>query len=124
MLVDERTYRIAPGCLERYLAWHVLHALPLMREHLGEPLAYFTGADGEPDTFVHLWGYVDAADREARRARLFADPRWLAYRRATGEQGWVVDQHCRLVTRVGGIGRGLVPLAGDDGALPRKRTAR
>lgn len=97
MLVDERTYVIAPGCLPRYLAWHLEHALPLMREHLGEPLAYFTGLDGELDTFVHLWGYDDAADRERRRARLYDDPRWLDYRRATGEQGWVLRQHNRLL---------------------------
>lgn len=104
MLVDERTYLIRPGGLQCYLQWHQTHALPLMREHLGEPLAYFTGADGELNTFVHLWGYADAADREARRARLYADARWLDYRRATGEQGWVVAQHNRLLQRVAGVG--------------------
>jgi hypothetical protein len=107
MLVDERTYVIAPGCLPRYLAWHQAQALPLMREHLGEPLAYFTGSDGELNTFVHLWGYADAADREARRARLYADPRWLAYRRDTGAQGWVLEQRNRLLQTVAGIGLGL-----------------
>ena len=42
MLVDERTYVIRPGCLQRYLARHFEVALPLMRDYLGEPLAYFT----------------------------------------------------------------------------------
>ena len=105
MLVDERTYVIRPGCLQRYLDNHLRQALPLMREYLGEPLAYFTGADGELNTFVHQWSYVDAADREARRARLYADPRWLDYRRATGEQSWVVTQHNRLLHAVAGVGR-------------------
>lgn len=109
MLVDERTYLVAPGCLARYLQAHLAQALPLMREHLGEPLAYFTAADGELDSFVHLWGYRDAAEREARRARLYADPRWLAYRRATAETGWVVAQRNRLLERVDGVGRGLPP---------------
>lgn len=109
MLVDERTYLIAPGCLARYLQAHLAQALPLMREHLGEPLAYFTAADGELDSFVHLWGYRDAAEREARRARLYADPRWLAYRRATAETGWVVVQRNRLLERLDGVGRGLSP---------------
>ena len=116
MLVDERTYVIAPGCLERYLAWHRVHALPLMREHLGEPLAYFTGADGELNTFVHLWAYTDAADRERRRARLYADPRWLDYRRATGEQGWVLEQRNRLLRRVPGIGRTSAGMTDDTTA--------
>jgi hypothetical protein len=104
MLIDERTYVIRPGCLRRYLDTHLQHALPLMREHLGEPLAYYTGADGELNIFVHQWAYADATDREARRARLYADPRWLDYRRATGEQGWVVSQHNRLLTLVPGVG--------------------
>lgn len=105
MLVDERTYIIRPGCLAQYLAWHLAHALPLMREHLGEPLAYCTGADGELNTFVHQWVYADAADREQRRGCLYADPRWLAYRRATGDQGWVVAQHNRILQTVSGAGR-------------------
>lgn len=109
MLVDERTYVIAPGCLPRYLEAHLAQALPLMRGYLGEPLAYFTGVDGELDTFVHLWGYADAADREGRRARLYADPRWLDYRRDTGAQGWVVSQRNRLLQPVPGVGGGLLP---------------
>lgn len=107
MLVDERTYVIAPGCLPRYLDWHRDQALPVMREYLGEPLAYFSGADGELNTFVHLWGYADAADREARRARLYADPRWLRYRHDTGRQGWVLSQHNRLLQPVAGVALGL-----------------
>lgn len=97
MLIDERTYVIAPGCLERYLARHLAVALPLMREHLGEPLLYARGVDGELNTFVHLWAYADAADRERRRGRLYADPRWIDYRRETGEQGWVLEQRNRLL---------------------------
>ncbi|MBL8360781.1 MAG: NIPSNAP family protein [Rubrivivax sp.] len=118
MLVDERTYVIRPGCLARYLAWHLEQALPLMREHLGEPLAYWTGADGELDTFVHQWAYADAADRERRRERLYADARWLGYRRATGEQGWVVSQHNRLLQHVPGVGRLPEPMTQPPDELP------
>lgn len=107
MLIDERTYVIAPGCLQRYLERHLAVALPLMREHLGEPLAYFTGVDGELDTFVHLWAYADAADRETRRGRLYRQPQWLAYREETGRQGWVLQQRNRLLQPVPGVG--LVP---------------
>lgn len=105
MLVDERTYLIRPGCLTRYLDRHLEMALPLMREHLGEPLAYCIGADSELNTFVHQWLYADAADREVRRTRLYADARWLQYRSSTGEQAWVVAQHNRLLQTVPGVGR-------------------
>jgi NIPSNAP len=105
MLIDERTYLIRPGCLPAYLARHLAVALPLMRQHLGEPLAYCTGVDGEPNTFVHLWGYESAADREQRRAQLYADARWRAYREETGARGWVLSQHNRLLSALPGVGR-------------------
>ncbi len=105
MLVDERTYVIRPGCMQRYLARHFEIALPLMRDHLGEPLAYFTTTDGELNQFVHLWQYVDATDREARRARMYADARWLRYREDTGATGWVLRQWNRLLVQVPGAGR-------------------
>jgi hypothetical protein len=107
MLVDERTYVIAPGCLARYLDWHRSQALPLMREHLGEPLAYFSGVDGELNTFVHLWAYADASDREVRRTRLYADPRWLRYRQDTGTTGWVIAQHNWLLQPLADVALGL-----------------
>jgi hypothetical protein len=105
MLIDERTYVLRPGCLRAYLARHVEVALPLMREHLGEPLAYFAGADGEINTFVHLWLYADAADRETRRGRLYADARWRRYREATSEHGWVLEQRNRLLSSLPEAGR-------------------
>jgi hypothetical protein len=104
MLVDERTYVIRPGCMAQYLARHFEIALPLMRDHLGEPLAYFTTSDGTLDQFVHLWRYADDADRETRRGRMYADPRWLRYREDTGRTGWVLRQWNRLLVDVPGVG--------------------
>ena len=37
MIIDERTYTIAPGMLHLYLEHHFKEALPIMRRHLGEP---------------------------------------------------------------------------------------
>jgi NIPSNAP protein len=97
VIVDERTYSIAPGRLAEYLARHVAVALPIMRRHLGEPLAYYTTESPELNQFVHLWRYETLADRERRRAAMYADPEWLAYRHETGEQGWVLHQCNRLL---------------------------
>ncbi len=97
MLIDERTYTVAPGRLGAYLSRHMEEALPLMRRHLGEPLGYFTTESGTPNGFVHLWRYADAADRESRRAALYADPRWFSYREETGATGWVLHQENRLL---------------------------
>lgn len=97
MIIDERTYTIRPGKLAEYLAEHLRVALPLMRRHLGEPHAYYTTETGELNQFVHLWRYDSMADRETRRAALYADPAWLAYRDATGERGLVQHQHNRIL---------------------------
>jgi hypothetical protein len=97
MIVDERTYTIAPGKLAAYLEAHLRDALPVMRRHLGEPHAYFVTETGTLNQFVHLWRYESMADRERRRAALYADPEWLAYRARAGETGWVLAQENRLL---------------------------
>lgn len=97
MIIDERTYTIAPGKLAAYLEAYFRDALPVMRPHLGEPYGYFTTETGVLNQFVHLWRYADMADRERRRAALYADPAWLAYRARTGETGWVLRQENRIL---------------------------
>ncbi len=72
-------------------------ALPIMRKHLGEPYGYFTTETADLNQFVHLWRYASMAEREARRAALYADPAWLEYRARTGETDWVLHQHNRIL---------------------------
>ncbi len=100
MIIDERTYTIVPGMLSAYLESHFRIALPLMRKYLGEPHGYFVTETGDLDQFVHWWRYDSMADREARRARMYADPAWNEYRSVTGASGWVQHQHNRLLRSV------------------------
>lgn len=97
MIIDERTYTIAPGLLGEYLDNHIAVALPIMRRRLGDPFGYFTTETGDLNQFVHLWLYRNMIDREQRRAALYADPQWLAYRRDVGERRWVLHQYNRLL---------------------------
>ena len=97
MIIDERTYTVQPGKLNVYLKSHLRDALPVMRKHLGEPYAYFTTETGDLNQFVHLWRYTSFADREVRRARLYADRKWLAYRVRVGKTGWVLHQENRIL---------------------------
>jgi hypothetical protein len=97
MIIDERTYSVAPGRLADYLRDHMREALPIMRRYLGEPYGYFTTETGTLNQFVHLWRYESMADREQRRNAMYADPLWLAYRQRTGEAGLVVKQENRLL---------------------------
>lgn len=97
MIIDERTYTVRPGKLAAYLAAHMAQALPLMRKHLGEPYGYYTTETGDLNQFVHLWRYDSMAERERRRAALYADAAWVAYRERTGEADWVLHQRNRIL---------------------------
>ena len=69
MIVDKRTYSIAPGLLADYLGNHLDVALRIMRQHIGEPFAYFTTDTGDLNQFVHLCRYDDHTDRERPERR-------------------------------------------------------
>ena len=100
MIIDERTYTIQPGLVDKYLKSHFEQALPIMREYLGEPFGYFLTETGDLNQFVHLWRFDDMADRERRRAAMYKDPRWLSYRATTGAAGLVQHQHNRILRAI------------------------
>lgn len=100
MIVDQRTYTIQIGMLKDFLALYAAEGLAVQTEHLGPPLGYFTTEVGDVNQVVHLWQYIDMADRERRRARLDADPRWQAYRRKASAAGQLLRQTNALLKAV------------------------
>lgn len=92
MIVDLRTYTIQTGSLRDFLTLYAREGLAVQTQHLGPPLGYYTTEVGELSQIVHLWQYVDMADRERRRAALEADPRWPTYCKKSSSQGHVVRQ--------------------------------
>jgi len=80
MILDHRTYTLHPGKLNDYLRLYESEGWAVQTEHLGAPYGWFVSHDiGELNQIIHIWKYEDLADRERRRGKLFADPRWLAY---------------------------------------------
>jgi hypothetical protein len=80
MILDHRTYTLHPGKLNDYLRIYEAEGWSVQTEHLGMPYGWFVSHDiGELNQIIHVWKYEDLADRERRRAKLFADPRWQAY---------------------------------------------
>lgn len=80
MILDHRTYTIHPGKLGELLKLYEAEGYAVQCEYLGKPYGWFVSNDiGELNQIVHIWQYADLLDREQRRAKLFADPRWLAY---------------------------------------------
>jgi hypothetical protein len=80
VIIDHRTYTLHPGRLPAFLELYGAEGFPVQTEYLGQPYGWFVSTDiGALNQVVHLWKYTDLMDREARRARMLADPRWQAY---------------------------------------------
>ena len=73
MIVDMRTYTIAPGQVDRYLQIYESAALPVQREILGQLEGYFISQIGELNQLIHMWSYPSFEERERRRSELFAN---------------------------------------------------
>jgi hypothetical protein len=98
MLLDHRTYTVRPGKLPEQLKLYEEHGLAAQKRHLGEPVAYLITETGELNTYVHIWAYQDAGDRETRRAAMQADPEWQAFLRKSADAGYLVQQENKLMT--------------------------
>lgn len=97
MLYDHRTYVCRPGTIKKHLALYEQHGWPVQRKHLGEPLLYAATETGDVNSYVHVWIYESAADREAKRAAMQADPAWQNYLKLSAEAGYLVAQTNRLL---------------------------
>ena len=76
MIVEQRDYHVVTGKLPQVVTMYEEEGIALQQEHLGNFLAAFTTDIGALSTYTAMWGYESYADREQRRARLQADPRW------------------------------------------------
>ena len=76
MIVEQRDYHVHTGKLNEVVRLYAEEGLALQEEHLGRFLGSFTTDVGALSTYTALWGYESHAEREQRRAKLQADPRW------------------------------------------------
>jgi len=79
MIVDVRSYLAQPGLLPKYFADYAAEAWPTQTKHLGQPLGYYMVDTGAVNTTIHMWGYKDIAERQAKRDAMMADPAWKAW---------------------------------------------
>ena len=76
MIVEQRDYHVTTGKLNQVVQMYAEEGIALQQEHLGAFLGAFTTDIGALSTYTALWGYDSYAEREARRSKLQADPRW------------------------------------------------
>jgi hypothetical protein len=100
MLLDVRTYTCKPQTIKKHIALYEKMGKVPQTRHLGQPLAYMTTETGNPNQYIHIWVYEDAADRERRRAAMWKDPEWLAYIEESAKLGALEAQENRLMNPV------------------------
>lgn len=79
MIVEQRDYHVFTGKLAEVVRMYAEEGVALQQEHLGEFLGAFTTDVGALSTYTALWSYPSYAEREQRRAKLQADPRWQEF---------------------------------------------
>ena len=100
MLLDVRTYTCRAGTIKQHLELYEKMGKGPQTRHLGQPLAYLQTETGNVNQYVHIWVYENAADREQRRAAMWADPDWLAYTQESAKLGALIEQENKLMTPV------------------------
>jgi hypothetical protein len=76
MIYDHRTYCCRPGTIKKQFELYV---------------------QGDINSFVHIWAYESAAERERKRAAMQADPDWQAYVQRSGEAGYLIKQENKIL---------------------------
>lgn len=78
MIIEKRTYTLHPGKTQEFLALYEAEGLRLHTKYL-TMVGYFTSDIGPQNQIITMWSYNDMAEREEKRARLYADPEWIAF---------------------------------------------
>lgn len=78
MIIEKRTYTFHPGKIQEFLALYEREGLPLHTKYL-PMIGYFVSEIGTLNQVITMWGYESMADRDTRRAALYADPEWIAF---------------------------------------------
>ena len=81
MIVEMRTYTLAPGSTTRYFALLADKGLAVQTAILGDLQGCYAVEVGDLNRVIHLWGFDSFEDRLLRRARLWSDAAWLAFSR-------------------------------------------
>jgi hypothetical protein len=100
VLLDVRTYRTLPGHVPPQLEIYKKFGYPVQLRYMGEPLCYAVAESGTLNTFTHVWVYESAADREAKRGKMFHDPDWKVYLAENVKGQHIVEQNNVLMTPV------------------------
>ena len=78
MIIEKRTYTFHPGKVQEFRELDEREGLALHPRYL-PMVGYFTTEIGTLNQVITMWRYESMAEREELRARLYADPAWIAF---------------------------------------------
>lgn len=98
MIYDHRTYICKPGSIKKQMKLYEDYGWEVQRRHLGDPVVYAAVETGDVNSYIHIWAYVDVADRAAKRAVLFEDIVWQNFLKLSAESGNLLSQVNTILT--------------------------
>lgn len=87
MIIEHRLYTFRPGTIDAWREKYEREGLPVQKRHLNRYVGLYVSEIGRLHTTVLIWAYDSLADREARRAAMYADPEWQSFIRSV----WALD---------------------------------
>lgn len=97
MLYDVRTYICKPGTINKQFELYGQSGFEVQKRHLGEPVLYLKTESGDVNSYLHIWAFDSAADREKKRAGMQKDPEWIAFLAKSAEAGHLISQTNKLM---------------------------
>ncbi|UVC09875.1 NIPSNAP family protein [Rhizobium sp. TH2] len=79
MILEHRTYTFKPGTVDLWMRKYEAEGLPVQKKHLNKFVGLYVSELGHLHTTVLMWAYDSLADREQRRAAMYADPDWKKF---------------------------------------------
>lgn len=95
MYVEERVYRVKPGCIGQYFSLYETKGMNAQRRYLKAMLGYYSSEIGDLNEVIHLWAHDSLDARETNRERMRADPEFQAYWQEV--RGIVISQRTRIM---------------------------
>lgn len=95
MIVEQRLYTFHPGKLSEFLRLYESEAMATQQRHLPHLLGYYVAEVGILNQVTTLWGYASMEERESFRAKLFADPLWIAFLEKA--RPLMTQQECKIL---------------------------
>ncbi|MGH8789367.1 MAG: NIPSNAP family protein [Cupriavidus necator] len=97
MIIEHRLYTFRPGTIDQWRDKYEREGLPVQKRHLNKFVGLYISEIGKLHTSVLIWAYDSLADRELRRAAMYADPEWQAFIRSVWDLNAIQTQDVMIM---------------------------